>query len=77
MHLSFRRTARFAAVATLPVVFMAAQPVVDGLSYEFVMKSTSKATGNKETVTMRGRGTYAGDEAKIEILEAGSSAGGS
>jgi hypothetical protein len=77
MHLSFRRTARFAAVATLPVVFMAAQPVADGLSYEFVMKSTSKATGNKETVTMRGRGTYAGDEAKIEILEAGSSAGGS
>jgi hypothetical protein len=46
------------------------------MSYEFVMKSTSKATGNKETVTMRGRGTYAGDNAKIEILEAGAQAGG-
>src|SRR5687768_6488707 len=76
MHLGFRRTARFAAVATLPLVFMAAQPVVDGMSYEFVMKSTSKATGNKETVTMRGRGVYAGDNAKIELLEASSATGG-
>jgi hypothetical protein len=76
MRVSFRKTARFGAVATLPLVFMAAQPVVDGMTYEFVMKSTSKATGNKETVTMRGRGTYAGDDAKIEILEAGSTAGG-
>jgi hypothetical protein len=76
MHLGFRRAARFAAVATLPLVFMAAQPVADGMSYEFVMKSTSKATGNKETVTMRGRGTYAGDDAKIELLEASSATGG-
>ena len=76
MHVSFRRTARFAAVATLPLVFMAAQPVADGMSYEFVMKSTSKATGNKETVTMRGRGTYAGDDARIELLEASSATGG-
>ena len=76
MRQRFRRTARYAAVATMPLVFMAAQPVVDGMTYEFVMKSSSKATGNKETVTMRGRGTYAGDDARIEILEAGSGAGG-
>ncbi len=75
MRLSFRRTARYAAVAIMPLVFMAAQPVVDGMTYEFVMKSSSKSTGNKETVTMRGRGTYAGDDAKIELLETASSAG--
>lgn len=76
MHAPLRRAARYAAVTAMPLVFMAAQPVVDGMSYEFVMKSSSKATGNKETVTMRGRGVYAGDDAKIELLEAASSAGG-
>lgn len=76
MRTSFTRKARFASVVALPFVFMAAQPVADGMSYEFVMKSTSKATGNKETVTMRGRGTYAGDDAKLEILEASAQAGG-
>lgn len=70
------RKSRLAFAAALPLVFMAAQPVVDGMTYEFVMKTTSKATGNKETVSMRGRGTYAGDDAKIEILDAGSTAGG-
>ena len=69
--------ARFAAVAALPFVFAAALPVADGMSYEFVMKSQGKSTGNKETVTLRGRGTYAGDDAKIEILDASSSTGGS
>lgn len=72
----FSRKSRFAFAAALPLVFMAAQPVVDGMTYEFVMKTTSKATGNKEVVSMRGRGTYAGDDAKIEILEAASSQGG-
>ena len=70
MRVSLRNTARFAAVASLPVVFMAAQPVVEGMTYEFVMKTTSKQTKDKETVTMRGRGAYAGDDAKIEIIEA-------
>jgi hypothetical protein len=73
MRVSLRNTARAAAVASLPLVFMAAQPVVDGLTYEFVMKSTVKG---KESVTMRGRGSYAGDDARIEILEAGAQSGG-
>ncbi len=76
MHPRLTRPARFAAAAALPFVFMAAQPVASGLSYEFVMKTTSRQTGNKEVVTMRGRGMYAGDEAKIEMLEASTSAGG-
>ena len=76
MSLSFSRTARFASVAALPLVFMAAQPVADGMSYEFVMKTTSKQTGNKEQVTLRGLGTYAGDDAKIEIVEASAQSGG-
>jgi len=76
MHVRFNRPARFVAAAAIPFVFAAALPVTDGLTYEFVMKSTSRQTGNKESVTMRGRGTYAGDEAKIEILEASSAAGG-
>lgn len=76
MHNRLSRATRFAAAAAIPFVFAAALPVADGMSYEFVMKSTSKATGNKESVTMRGRGTYAGDDARIEILEAGSTTGG-
>jgi hypothetical protein len=70
------RPARFIAAAAIPFVFAAALPVADGMSYEFVMKSTSRQTGGKETVTLRGRGTYAGDNAKLEILDA-SGAGGS
>lgn len=77
MQLSLSRAARFVSVAALPIVFGAARPVADGMTYEFVMKSTSKQTGNKETVTLRGRGTYAGDDAKLEILDASATAGGS
>ncbi len=77
MSISFSRTVRFAAAVALPLTFAAATPFADGMTYEFQMKTQSTRTGNKEQVTMRGRGTYAGDEAKIEILEAGSAAGGS
>ncbi|MEO8193333.1 MAG: hypothetical protein ABI681_05745 [Gemmatimonadales bacterium] len=73
----FTRPVRFVAAAAIPFVFAAALPVADGMSYEFVMKSQSKQTGNKETVTLRGRGTYAGDDAKLEILDASANAGGS
>ncbi len=76
MRFRLSRAARLASAAALPLVFMAAQPVADGMSYEFVMKTTSKQTGGKETVTLRGRGVYAGDDAKIEMLEASSTAGG-
>ena len=76
MQPTLGRPARFLAAAAIPFVFAAAVPVTDGMSYEFVMKSTSKATGNKESVTLRGRGTYAGDDGKLEILDA-KAAGGS
>lgn len=77
MSARLSRPLRFAAAAAIPLVLAAALPVADGMSYEFVMKSQSKATGNKETVTLRGRGTYAGDDAKLEILDASASTGGS
>ena len=76
MRLFASRAARLITVAALPLAFVAAQPVTDGMTYEFVMKTTSKATKDKESVTMRGRGTYAGDNAKIEILEASAQSGG-
>ncbi|HEX2723391.1 MAG TPA: hypothetical protein VHM24_10760 [Gemmatimonadaceae bacterium] len=76
MNTRFSRPARLVAAGVIPFVLAAATPVADGMSYEFVMKSTSRQTGNKEQVTLRGRGVYAGDDAKIEILEAASSAGG-
>lgn len=71
------RSARFIPAVVLPIVFAAALPVADGMSYEFIMKSQSAQTGNKETVTLRGRGTYSGDDARIEILDASASTGGS
>jgi hypothetical protein len=76
MSSSFARPARLIAAFATPFVFAAALPVTDGMTYEFVMKTTGKQTGNKEQVTLRGRGTYAGDDAKIEIIEASSTTGG-
>ena len=76
MSFRFARPARLVAAALIPFVFAAALPVTDGMTYEFLMKTTGKHTGNKEQVTLRGRGTYAGDDAKIEIMEAASSSGG-
>ena len=76
MRNSITRPARFAMAVAVPFVLAAAMPVTDGMSYEFVMKSQSKQTGNKETVTLRGKGIYAGDDARIEILDAAASAGG-
>ena len=76
MSSRFTRPVRFIAAAAIPFVLAAALPVTDGMTYEFVMKTTSKQTGNKEQITMRGRGTYAGDDAKLEILEAAASSGG-
>jgi hypothetical protein len=76
MNPTLSRTLRFSTAISIPLVFAAATPFADGMTYEFQMRSQSTRTGNKEQITMRGRGTYAGDEAKIEILEAGSSTGG-
>lgn len=77
MSSKFWRPARLAAAIALPLAFAAAAPFTDGMTYEFVMKSQSTRTGNKEDIAMRGRGTYAGDQAKLEILDASSTAGGS
>jgi hypothetical protein len=77
MKTKFPRSMRFIAAMALPLAFGAALPLTDGMTYEFVMKSQSTRTGNKETVQMRGRGTYAGDQAKIEILDASATTGGS
>ena len=77
MSIRLSRATRLAAATAIPLIFAGAMPVADGMSYEFVMKSQSKATGNKETVTLRGRGIYAGDDAKLEILDASASTGGS
>jgi hypothetical protein len=76
MKTKFPRSARFIAAIALPLAFVAATPLADGMTYEFVMKSQSTRTGNKEAVQMRGRGTYAGDQAKIEIIDASSTTGG-
>lgn len=75
MSPSFSRTARFCTAISIPLLFAAATPFADGMTYEFVMKSQSTRTGNKETVTMSGRGSYAGDQAKIEIVDAGAAGG--
>jgi hypothetical protein len=72
----FSRSARMFAAVAMPLAFVAAMPLADGMTYDFVMKSQSTRTGSKETVALRGRGTYASDQAKIEITDAGSSAGG-
>jgi hypothetical protein len=77
MKTKLPRSARFVAAIALPLAFGAAIPLTDGMTYEFVMKSQSTRTGNKEVVQMRGRGTYAGDQAKIEILDASATTGGS
>jgi hypothetical protein len=76
MSTALKRSALVLAAVAAPVIYVAATPFADGMTYEFVMKSTGKSTGNKEQVTMRGRGTYSGDDAKLEILEASASAGG-
>jgi hypothetical protein len=71
MSITLSRGARFCTAISIPLLFAAATPFADGMTYEFTMKSQSTRTGNKETVTMSGRGTYAGDQARIEITDAG------
>ncbi len=72
----FPRAVRFFTAVSVPLLFAAATPFADGVTYDFVMKSQSTRTGNREDVTMRGRGTYAGDQGKMEILDASSATGG-
>jgi hypothetical protein len=72
------RPSRLAAVAAVPFLLAArplAAPMAGGTTYEFVVHSTSTASGDKETVMMRGRGTFAGTDGRIDILEAGPQGG--
>jgi hypothetical protein len=71
MSRTLSRTARFCTAISIPLLFAAATPFADGMTYEFTIKSQSTRTGNKELVTMAGRGTYSGDQAKLEIIDAG------
>lgn len=64
---------RYAAAVALPFLLAAkplTAPMAGGTTYEFIVRSESSAN-NKEMVMMRGRGTFAGTDGRIDILEAG------
>jgi hypothetical protein len=70
-----RRLGALAALIALPLLVAAMLPVETGTTYQFTIKSQSSQTGNRESVVMKGRGTFAGDNAKIEIEEMSAQAG--
>jgi hypothetical protein len=72
---TFKGCSRLVAMVGVPVLLAASTPLPHGTAYDFVVRSTSSQTGNKESVMMRGRGVFAGDNAKIEILDSGPMAG--
>jgi hypothetical protein len=71
------RSSRLAIVASLPL-FVAARPLAaptaSGVAYDFIVHAQSDRTGNRENVMMRGRGTFAGGDGRVDILEAASGA---
>lgn len=71
-----RMLAAVTAVVSLPVIAAATPAVTGGTTYEFTIRSQSTQTGNRESVIMKGRGMFAGDNARIEILDASGSGGG-
>lgn len=74
----FSRSSRLAAVAALPFLLAAkpvAAPLAGGTTYEFIVHSQSSRTGDKESVMMRGRGTFAGENGRIDILETSTPSG--
>jgi hypothetical protein len=76
----FSRRSRLAVVAALPLLVAArpvSPPLAGGTTYEFIVRSQADRTGNKETVTMRGRGTFAGSDGRIDILETAAQSNGS
>jgi hypothetical protein len=75
-----RRPSRLAIVAALPVLLAAkplSAPLAGGTTYEFIVHTLNTQTGNKESVTMRGRGTFAGSDGRIDILETPAQSAGS
>jgi hypothetical protein len=73
----FARPSRLAAVAALPLLLAAKplSPVSGGTTYEFIVRARTAQGGDKESVMMRGRGTFAGSDGRIDILESGSPGG--
>ena len=72
----FSRPSRLAIVAALPVLLAAkplAAPMAGGTTYDFIVRS--QMGDKKESVMMRGRGTFAGTDGRIEIIEASSASG--
>ena len=70
----FSRPSRLALVAAAPLLLAAkplAAPMAGGTTYEFIVHSQSDRTGNQDVVMMRGKGTFAGSDGRIDILEAG------
>jgi hypothetical protein len=69
------RSSRLAIVAALPLLVAArplAAPTASGMSYDFIVRSQSDRSGNKEMAIMKGRGTFAGTDGRIDILESAS-----
>ena len=69
----FSRPSRLALLAAAPLLLAAkplSAPLAGGTTYEFIVHSQSDRTGNKESVIMRGKGTFAGSDGRIDILEA-------
>ncbi len=69
------RSSRLAMVAALPLLVAArplAAPTASGMAYDFIVRSQSDRSGNKEMVMVKGRGTFAGSNGRIDILESAS-----
>ena len=72
MNPVFSRPSRLALVAAVPLLIAArplAAPMAGGTTYEFIVHTQSDRMGNKESVIMRGKGTFAGSDGRIDILE--------
>lgn len=77
---AFPRSARYAAVVALPFLLAAkplSAPVSGGTTYEFIVRSQSSQSGDKEAVMMHGRGTFAGTDSRIDLLQTPAQASGS
>jgi hypothetical protein len=75
MNRVLSRSSRLALVAALPLLVAARPleaPTAAGMSYDFVVRSQSDRSGNKEMVMVKGRGTFAGTDGRIDILESAS-----
>ena len=68
----FSRPSRLALFVAAPLLLAAkplAAPLAGGTTYEFIVHSQSDRAGDKESVMMRGKGTFAGSDGRIDILE--------